>query len=107
MNRSPSIVMVPSTARPMEQSRRALLRPHEIFPYFHSDGGWRSPADRFIPSCRLEIPFVDLSGRPEDEREAVALAMATGGCAPGHSTLPWVPLLRARIVSLGRMYHRL
>jgi amino acid adenylation domain-containing protein len=89
----------------MERSFAELLRRHEIWrtSFVTTDGELRQIVH---PELRLEIAFVDLSDRPEDEREQAALAIATTDARQPFD-LARVPLLRARIVRLAPEYHRL
>ncbi len=86
----------------LEESINEVIRRHEI---------WRtsfSPEGEQIvhPNVHLPLPFVDLSGLPQAEREAEALRIATED-ARTPIMLDAVPLLRAHVVRMKADEHRL
>lgn len=89
----------------LQGSFDAVLRRHDI---------WRSafrPANGTLrqlvePELRVALPFVDLSGIPEGEREIEALRLAADDARTPFD-LAHVPLFRARVIKLAADYHRL
>jgi amino acid adenylation domain-containing protein len=86
----------------LEQSINEILRRHEMWRTSFSLEG-----EQVVhPNVHLSLPFVDLSGLPQAEREAEALRLATED-AQTPIPLDAVPLLRARVVRMKSDEHRL
>jgi amino acid adenylation domain-containing protein len=89
----------------LERAFNAVLSRHEM---------WRSSIEmrdgRLLivvkPDLELKLPLVDLTDRPEEEREAAALHIATEDARIPFD-LACAPLLRARVVRLAPDRHRL
>ena len=89
----------------LERAFNAVLSRHEM---------WRSSIEMrdrrlFIvvkPDLELKLPLADLTDRPEEEREAAALHIATEDARIPFD-LACAPLLRARVVRLAPDRHRL
>ena len=89
----------------LERSFAEIVRRHEIWrtSFKTVDGELRQIVHSDL---RISIPFVDLSDRPEAEREQAALDIATSDARrPFDLSRP--PLLRAKIVRLAPDNHRL
>jgi amino acid adenylation domain-containing protein len=89
----------------LERAFNAVISRHEM---------WRSSIEmrdgRLLivvkPELELKLPLVDLTDRPEEEREAAALHIATEDARLPFD-LACAPLLRARVVRLAPDRHRL
>jgi amino acid adenylation domain-containing protein len=91
--------------RALAQSLTEVVRRHEALrTTFPAVGG--RPAQVIGPPPKVEVPLVDLSGLPAEEREAEALRRAAEE-ARRHFDLARGPLLRARLVRLSEEEHLL
>ena len=91
-------------AQALIDSLNEVVRRHESQRTTFAKGADGQPVQVIAESLTLDIPVIDLGGRPEAEREAEALRIA----AEEEQTpfdLAKGPLLRARIVKLGAEDH--
>jgi amino acid adenylation domain-containing protein len=89
----------------LQASLNELLRRHEAWrTSFALDGG--TPIQIIHPALTLPLPLDDVRHLPADERDAVAIALATADAAEPID-MGAAPLIRARVVRMAEDDHRL